>query len=484
MDSIRFTLNERVVEVRGLPPTTTLLRYLRDHAGLSGTKEGCAEGDCGACTVVVLDPDTPRGPAWRAVCACILLLPQVHGRRVVTVEGLGSAAAPHPAQVAMAEALGSQCGYCTPGVVMSLAELCHRDDLDAAWKLDDQLCGNLCRCTGYRPIREAAQRVAGTQPEDALRRALPAPTPDAPLSYQAAGARFDVPTTLPTLLALRAAHPEARLIAGATELGLDVTQRHTRFEHLIAVDRVPELRAVAAREGGSWLGAAAWLSDVEAHAAAHIPALARALRFFGSRQIKNRASLGGNLVNASPIGDTAPTLIALGAQAHLASARGERILPVEALFAGYRRTALAPDEVLVGVWVPALAQGARVGAYKVSKRRELDISAVCAGLWVRLEEGRVAEARFAYGGVAGTPARARAAEAAVLGQPWTLDTVQAAQEALDQDFTPLSDHRGSAWFRTRVARNLLRGFWEETRHAEFLPLPDRPSATVVLPEAP
>lgn len=477
MNPIRFHLNDRLVEEREAPPTTTLLRYLRDRLELTGTKEGCAEGDCGACTVAVLDPEAWGGPTYRAINACLLLLPMVHGRRVYTVEGLTQAGQAHPAQHSLVQELGSQCGYCTPGVVMSMFEATYRADMDAPWKLDDQMCGNLCRCTGYRPIRDATRRVAGSRPDDSFRAQLGVEGGDASLAYEADGQSYHAPATVEGIVALL--DGTERVICGATDLGLDVTKKHARFPRLVSLEAAPELRRIT-HDGGLWtFGAAAPLADVEAATEAELPSLARMLRFFGSRQIKNRATLGGNLCNASPIGDTPPILIALGARAVLRSRAGERRVDLGAFFLDYRRTALQTGEILAAVEVPDPPAGARIGAYKVSKRRELDISAVAAGMFVAVADGRVTEARLCYGGMAATPRRAAQAEAALLGAAWGEDAIEAAAAALAQDFTPISDHRGSAWYRATVAANLLRGFWEETRDGGERRLPDRPTATIV-----
>ena len=480
MDTIRFTLNDRPVEEREAPPTTTLLRYLRDRMHLPGTKEGCAEGDCGACTVAILDPDAWGGPAWRAVNACLVPLPAVHGRRVVTVEGLAQGGVRHPAQESLVQELGSQCGYCTPGVVMSMFEATYRADMDAPWKLDDQMCGNLCRCTGYRPIRDAARRVAGTRPDDRFAARLAEPRADLGLDYAVGDQRWVAPTTVQGIVDALAADPATRIVCGATDLGLDVTKKHARFPRLLSVEAAPALRRIDHAAGVWSFGAAAPLADIEAATQDALPSLARMLRFFGSRQIKNRATLGGNLGNASPIGDTPPILLALGARVVLRSTTGERTLGLGDFFTGYRQTALAPGELLVRVEVPDPPPDARIGAYKVSKRRELDISAVSAGMLVRVDPGgRVVEARLAYGGMAATPKRAALAEAALVGAAWgPEDALDPAIAALGQDFTPLSDHRGSSWYRATVAANLLRGFLEETRDVPERRLPDRPTATV------
>jgi xanthine dehydrogenase small subunit len=480
MERLRFFLNDRPVEETGLSPTTTLLRYLRDRAHLSGTKEGCAEGDCGACTVAVLEHDGQGAPALRTVNSCLVLLPMVQGKRVYTVEALKEGGKYHVVQETLARELGSQCGYCTPGVTMAMLEACHRGDLDEPWKLDAQMCGNLCRCTGYRPIREATTRVAGLRPQDRFARALAETRPEPmDLAYEAGAQRFFTPGTLEALWDVLERHPDARFVVGGTDLSLEVTKRYAEPPLLVSLEALAELRVLEPRDGGHRLGATVRLTDLEDYARAACPPLERMLRYFGSRQIKNRATVGGNLCTASPIGDLAPVLLALGAEAVLRSRAGERRMPLEDFFMGYRRTALGRGEVLACVDVPAQPAGAKALAYKVSKRRELDISSVSAGFRVVVDgEGRVAEARLAYGGMAATPSRARSTEAALVGRPWTEATVEEALARLDEDFKPLSDHRGSAWYRAQVAKNLLRGFFLETQDAAMPRLADRHSATV------
>ncbi len=477
--AFQLRLNGTPRSVGDLAPTTTLLDWLRSQ-GLTGSKEGCAEGDCGACTVALLDRGAPGGPTWRAVCSCILLLPQVADQDVVTVEGLAVGDQLHPAQQALVEALGSQCGYCTPGFVMSLFEASYRRDLDCRWKKDDQICGNLCRCTGYRPIREALDAVAGSLPKDRFQASLEQPAPKAaPLRVQAEGARFDRPTSAEALWDILDEGP-ARILGGATDLGLDVTQRHARFDRLVDLGALPGMRELRVTEGRVVVGAGMLLADLERACETLLPALTRMLRFFGSRQIKNRATVGGNLCNASPIGDLAPVMLALDAEAVLRSRAGDRRVPMADFFTGYRQTALRSGEILARLEIPRPPDDAWVSSYKVSKRRELDISAVSAAFLVLTDKaGRCRKVRLAYGGMAATPARARHAEAALLGQPWDAGAVQSACVALLRDFTPMDDQRASAWFRNTVATNLLRGFFEECTGGSSPTLPQRPTATVL-----
>lgn len=487
MSMLRFHLNDRPIEDAEARPTTTLLEYLRQHAHLTGTKEGCAEGDCGACTVVVLDAEVDAArPRFRAVNACLMFLPMVQGRRVYTVEGLRQAGVDHPAQAAMVRHLGSQCGFCTPGVVMSAFEACYRDDLREPWQLDDQMCGNLCRCTGYRPIREATHEVAGTCPKDLFKGRLAEAVPgEQEFARASEGRCYLQPTSLTGLWEAMAARPQARLVCGGTDLALIATQRYQDLPELIGLEGVPELRGIrGAKDGWFEIGATVTLTDLEAACMGPLRSLSpllRILRYFASRQIKHRATVGGNLCNASPIGDLAPALLALGAEVVLRSAAGARTVPLDGFFLGYRKTALAPGEVLAAVRVPEPAKTARTAAYKVSKRRELDISAVAAGLYIETcPKGLVTVARVAFGGMAATPARARKLEAALVGHPWTLASVEAALPALAAEFQPLSDHRGSAWFRGQVAENLVRGFFLETEDAPRPELPPRPTSTVHL----
>jgi xanthine dehydrogenase small subunit len=484
MNHLRFNLNGNWVEERHVSPTLTLLRYLRDRRGLTGTKEGCAEGDCGACTVAVAENGPDGKPAWRAVNSCLLLLPMLQGKHVVTVEALKASEQDdegyHPAQVAMARALGSQCGYCTPGIVMSLFEATYRADLDAPWKLDDQLCGNLCRCTGYRPIRDAAEVVAGSRPADRFTEALGQAAPQSMgLHFESEGQRFVTPSTFAELWDELDAHPDARFVVGGTDLSLEVTKKFAVLPKLVSLEGLAELKALQDVEGGYRLGSGATVSELEAFAEERLPSVHRMVRYFGARQIKHRGTIGGNLCTASPIGDLAPAFLSLGATAVIRGRAGERRVPLEQFFTSYRKTALQPKELLAAIEVPKVASSARAVSYKVSKRRELDISTVSAAFFVDTDaSGKVTVARLAYGGMAATPQRASAAEAALVGKPWSAESVAAAAKAIATDFTPMNDHRGSAPYRTLVAGNLLKGFFEETREVRQPRLKARHAATV------
>ena len=409
--AIEFQLNGREVRVESVSPNVTLLEWLRLN-GLTGSKEGCAEGDCGACSVAIIERDAHGKRCYRSINSCLVPLPLMAGRDIVTVEGVASEK-PHPVQDAMVKNFGSQCGYCTPGFIMSLFEGYYRRDLKTAAQLDEQLCGSLCRCTGYRPIRDAAAEAfakhSGTDPFEArLKKSKPRLKA---VRYASGAENFLRPTSLPKLFATMAQYPDARLIAGATELGLDITKRYQKFPTLISIEAIPELSAMTSTETEWTVGAATTLTRLDEKIGDEYPELRDMLLLFGSRQIRNRATLGGNLVTASPIGDAAPVLLALDAKVVLASVSGERVLPIDEFFVSYRKTALQPGEILKSVIIPRFRpnESWRRKFYKVSKRREMDISTVAGCFAVRLsEDGTVAHARLAFGGVAAMPMRARA----------------------------------------------------------------------------
>ena len=459
-EEIGFTLNGRAEVARDVDPHTTLLSYLRQR-GLTGAKEGCAEGECGACAVAVVRPGASGRARYEAVNACLWLMPAVAGAELYTVEGISPAgpAVLHPVARALAQHGGSQCGYCTPGFVVSM--FCHYY-ASPRGPVEQALSGNLCRCTGYRPIRDAARTLAEPAREDAfaarLARALPMP---APTTYRAAGVHFERPTRLDDALRLRAADPGAQLVAGGTDVVVELNQTHTRRARFIALDAVAELACFEQTDSELVLGAGLSLLDLQERLAGAVPLIEQLFPLFASLPIRARATLGGNLVTASPVGDGAPVLLALDAEVELASMRGSRRLPLSQFFTGYRSTALAPDELLLAVRLPRrLPTHARF--FKVAKRMVDDISTVSAAFALWIEGGVIERARLAFGGVASTPVRALAAEDSLTGQPWDERALTAAQAAARSAFSPIDDFRGSAAYRAAMVERLLQKFFVET----------------------
>ncbi|MBS9404100.1 xanthine dehydrogenase small subunit [Halomonas sp. TRM85114] len=450
-------------------PDTSVLELLREGLGQTGTKEGCASGDCGACTVAIGETGPGGQVRYHSANACITPAHQLQGRQLVTVEGLAQGVTLHPAQAAMVECHASQCGFCTPGIVMSLFTLYenkHEGETTSPAPLTPQrleaaLGGNLCRCTGYRPIRDAALSMNEYPEQPPPWRDAAAPAPKA----EDADAAFAQPRTLAELVELRRRYPEAPIVAGGTDLWLEVTQRLARFQRVVDVTRVAELQVIEAttledgREGW-WIGAAVTYSRLEPLLEEHHEAFAHLLHRLGSAQVRNRGTLGGNIANASPIGDTPPVLLALGSRLWLAGPEGERELPLDAFFLDYKKTALNQDkehegEVIRAIFLPRPEPGRHLRVWKLSKRREDDISAVLGAFSWRLEDGVMRDVRLAFGGMASTPKRAVAAEAALEGQAPSPGAFQAARLALAQDFQPMSDVRGSAHYRRLSAANLL-----------------------------
>ncbi len=482
--SIHLLLNHRPITIAPVPATRSLLSWLREQQGLTGTKEGCAEGDCGACTIVVGELIGPeRRLRLRSVNACIQFVPALDGKAVFTVEYLREQAGGtlHPVQQAMVDCHGSQCGFCTPGFVMSLWSLYNeqRDNQrpgetrpDPA-KISSALTGNLCRCTGYRPIIDAAQRMfdlpAVDLDRDRLRQALLAlQHPDA-LEQVHDGVGFHAPRSVESLLALRAAKPAATILAGCTDIGLWVNKQFRPLSDLIHLDRVEALKTIVTGPDHIRIGAAVSLTDAYAALTLHYPALAELWERFASPPVRNAGTLGGNIANGSPIGDSMPALIALGARIELLSQSGRRSLPLETFYLGYMQKDLATDEILGYIDVPLPDPAVRFRTYKLSKRFDSDISAVCAAFAITLDGQTIRSARIAFGGMAATPARAPLTEAALTGQPWDEHTLAAGQQALDRDYSPLTDMRASAAYRRRTAGNLLHRFYLETRVNDPLP---------------
>jgi xanthine dehydrogenase small subunit len=481
----QLMVNGRTRELGEVGGHVTLLEWLR-ASGLTGSKEGCAEGECGACAVLVARDDGPDRTRWTAINACLVPAAAFDQQEVVTAEGLGRPGRLHPVQREMAERGGSQCGYCTPGFICSMAAEYYRPDRRPAPEqnghlngsgpaADDEhgpngfdlhaLSGNLCRCTGYRPIQDAAYALGRPEADDPFlaRQAEPAPAPAATMTTSDQG-RYVRPADLAGVLGLLAAHPDARLVAGSTDWGVELNIRHARADLTIGIDRIAELREFSCGPDRIDIGAALSLSEIEARLAGRVPLLADVFPQFASRLIRNGATLGGNLGTASPIGDTPPALLALDASLVLASAEGEREVLLADYFTGYRQSVRQPGELIKTIRLP-LPPLPVTAFHKIAKRRFDDISSVAVAYALRLdEERRVASVRIGLGGVAATPLRAVAAEEALRGRPWTRQTVADAAEVLARAGTPMSDHRASEAYRIAMLRSsLLKFFAEEAR---------------------
>ena len=437
--TIRFSLNGETIEVEA-PPTTTLLDWLREARGLTGTKEGCNEGDCGACTVMVTDADGAR-----TLNACILFLPQLHGKAVRTVEGIaGPDGALHPVQQAMIDQHGSQCGFCTPGFIVSMAAA----HLNGRRDHDDVLAGNLCRCTGYAPIVRAAE-VASQQPvPDWIQDKIPE-TETVQL----------VPDTSDELASWYEAHPDATLIAGATDVGLWVTKGLKDLGEVAFLGRCRDLQTVSVRESSIKIGAGVTMAALLPILREHHPSYAEMVRRYGSEQVRQAATIGGNIANGSPIGDNPPALIALRAMLDLRKGETRRALPVQDFFLEYGKQDLQPGEFVEAITILRSAPALR--CYKLSKRFDQDISAVCGAFNVTVEDGIVTDACIAFGGMAGIPKRAAQVEIAMREKAWTEETIRAALARFSDDFEPLTDMRASAAYRLETARNMLLRYYYE-----------------------
>ncbi len=466
MAALRFLLNgQRVVEEHA-SPTTTVLDYLRGVRRLTGTKEGCAEGDCGACTIAIA---RPRGGTLRyqAVNSCLILLPQLDGAAVLTVEGL---AAPdgllHPVQQALVDADGTQCGFCTPGFVMAMFAFRQGGEVADDATIHDALAGNLCRCTGYRPIVEACRRIAGGAADSVTGRALADAAAllqvDCDPEYARDGQRFFLPRDTETLAGLLQLHTGAILLGGGTDLGLLASKERRPLPVVIATACVAGLTRIEAGPDALTFGGAVTYSEALPHLQEAFPSFAALVRRIGSRQIRNLGTLAGNLATASPIGDTLPCLIALDASVVLRSAKDARRLRVESFITGYRKADLRPGEFIDAIEIPRLSQGQRFVAYKLSKRFDQDISAVIAAFRLELDRGRLAGFRAAYGGMAATPKRATALEAALTGRMWRPESLIDVDRVIARDFQPIDDVRATAAYRLRAAANLVRRLQAET----------------------
>ncbi|MCR6500332.1 xanthine dehydrogenase small subunit [Shinella sp. CPCC 101442] len=471
--SIRFILNGEDISLRHVPPTGTLLDWLRLRRRLTGTKEGCAEGDCGACTVLVGRVVEGR-LAYESVNACIRLLGSMNATHIVTVEYLaGSDGVLHPVQQAMVDYHGSQCGFCTPGFVMSLYGLWLSDPAPNRARIEKALQGNLCRCTGYEPIIRAAEAVAEARPSavfDPIERTraevlakLTSMAPQDTIRVSDGDGRVIVPASLDDLAAVLAEEPKATVVAGSTDVGLWVTKQFRDLNPVVFINHLTELQSLEETTEGIRIGAGVTYSQAFATLCRRFPALSPLIDRIGGEQVRNMGTIGGNIANGSPIGDTPPALIALGATLTLRSREGPRELPLERYFIEYGKQDRRPGEFVESLFVPDLPADTHFAVYKISKRRDEDISALCAAFRVTLApDGTVADVRLCFGGMAGTPKRAATVEAALLGKPWTEATIEAARPAFETDYKPLTDWRATAEYRLLAAKNLLIRFFLET----------------------
>ncbi|MAP94499.1 MAG: xanthine dehydrogenase small subunit [Ponticaulis sp.] len=471
---IKFVMNGEIRTLKACDPTRTVLEWLREDQRLTGTKEGCAEGDCGACTVVLgeLIGECVR---YRAINACIVFLPMLHGRELITVESLGTSKDMHPVQKTLADLNGSQCGFCTPGFVMSLFARYQDTDPELPKPVNTVLAGNLCRCTGYGPIQETGNtlqpdvsvqsRFGGSQTVSLLQSIHNSDAGE--IIYH--DTNFGTPRTafIPTreeqLADLLDEYPGATIVAGATDVGLWVTKHLRNLQTLIFNGNIPSLKGIAQVNGGLTIGAGVKYSDALKQLASLHPDIGALITRIGSVQVRNSGTIGGNIANGSPIGDTPPFLIALNSQLTLASQAGERVIDIEDFFIEYGKQDLRPGEYVKSVHIPALAENLFFRTYKISKRFDQDISAVCGAFSIYLDDGLVKDARVVFGGMAGTPMRAKACEAALIGKAWESETITSACHAMTHDFKPMSDMRASADYRMKVAQNLLRKAFAESQ---------------------
>ena len=459
--ALQFTLNGEMREVSGVSPTLTVLDYLREQAELTGTKEGCAEGDCGACTIVLAETVDGK-PSYKAVNACLLMLPQLDGKHVFTVEGVATSDdLLDPVQDAMVKTDGTQCGFCTPGIIMSLFALRQSEAEVAEGEIHNTLAGNLCRCTGYRPIVEAAREACVAAPDGLALETLKASD-----SYQEGNQSFHTPKSITEMAEVFAANPDANLLGGGTDLGILVSKEREVLSTIIHTSRVAELLEINETNTDITFGAAVTYSDALPFIERLYPSFATLITRIGSLQIRNAGTIGGNIGNASPIGDTPPCLIALDATLVLYSQAGERELPIEEFFLDYRKTDLKAGEFIKAIRLPKLSNAQEFRVYKISKRYDQDISAVVGAYRIELEDNTVLDARIAYGGMAAIPKRGVACEAALIGNAWDLATAMTMLGVIQEDYQPISDHRASKEYRFQVAGNLFQRLYQDLSGAD------------------
>ena len=479
-NTVRFILAGQLEEIRDCAPTRTVLEFLREEKGLTGTKEGCAEGDCGACTVVIGELHENR-IRYRAVNSCIQFLPSLDGKQLVTVEDLTppghhNDTELHVVQQAMVDQHGSQCGFCTPGFVMSLFAMYHnqtetglkRSDIDLG------LAGNLCRCTGYAPIVRAAEQTLAaerndrfTAKEDQTVSLLKTIQATEALEIDSANGQFYAPHSVDELCRLLQSHPQATLVAGATDVGLWVTKQQRSLEKVIYLGAVEELKEIRDDNGHLSIGAAVSYTDATQAITSRYPSFLSLIERIGATQVRNAGTIGGNIANGSPIGDMPPGLIAIGAKLNLRSSQGQRCVDLEDYFISYGKQDLKTGECVEQILLPGPGDDQLFATYKISKRIEQDISAVCAAFSIRLDNDTITDARVCFGGMAEIPKRATACEQVLNGSRWCQQTINEAKQALLDDFTPLSDMRASARYRHQVSQNLLQRFFLEHSQTSY-----------------